>query len=505
MACFQQVESFQTLLKEDFKSLETASPNDLVHRKCVLQIKIFGADELLSIVCPSLIVIENIAQLVDGYCKLQLKKVDSLWINKCKLEIDQFGFKFCLSILSLSLSSSTDNNFSPKEIPQPNTQVTKSKPAYDNEEKDYAEIMEEEDDYSVPNCKINKIDRSQVKIINLIGVGQFGEVYRGIYTNEPGQEIEVAVKTCKSENGLSEAYTMLEFEHNHIIQLIGICPSSPVLILMELAKFGQLRQYLQSNRETIDLSTLVLYSYQLSTALSYLESKNFVHRDIAARNVLVTDHRTVKLADFGLSRLIQDYYKATNCKLPIKWMAPESINFRKFTKSSDVWSFAVLVWEIFSFGVKPFEGIKNSLVINKIENGDRPPLPEICPPSLYNLLLHCWRYEPTERPNVKQVESFLCDLLNSLSCDEKSETKSETKSEEIFDEEFKKSLMEIKLKSQQKQSIEDAQWLENEEKEMFGSCQFGNTSLQFSSSENQSLKSETASISSNNPFLDSRK
>lgn len=379
---------------------------------------------------------------------------------------------------------------------------SKQQTTYDNEEKDYAEIMEEEDDYSVPNCKINEIDRSQVKIINLIGVGQFGEVYRGIYRNEPGQEIEVAVKTCKSENenSLSEAYIMLEFEHKHIIQLIGICPSSPVLILMELAKFGELRQFLQSNRATLDLSTLILYAYQLSTALSYLESKNFVHRDIAARNVLVTDHSTVKLADFGLSRLIQDYYKATNCKLPIKWMAPESINFRKFTKASDVWSFAVLVWEILSFGVKPFEGIKNSLVINKIENGDRLPLPEICPPSLYNLLLHCWRYEPTERPNIKQVETFLGDLLNSLSSD----GRSETKSEEIFDEEFKKSLMEIKLKSQEKQSIEDAQWLENEEKEMFGSCQL-NTSLQFSSSENQSLKSETASISSNNPFLDSRK
>lgn len=83
MACFQQVESFQTLFKEDLKT-ETASSADLVHRKCVLQIKIFGADELLSIVCPSMIVIENIAQLIDGYCKLQLKKVDSLWINKCK-------------------------------------------------------------------------------------------------------------------------------------------------------------------------------------------------------------------------------------------------------------------------------------------------------------------------------------------------------------------------------------------------------------------------------------
>lgn len=177
-------------------------------------------------------------------------------------------------------------------------------------------------------------------------------------------------------------------------------------------------------------------------------------------------------------------------------MAPESINFRRFTKSSDIWSFAVLIWEILSYGVKPFEGVKNSVVINKIENGERLALPEICPPNLFNLLLHCWRYEPSERPNIKQIKNFLYDLLNSVSSPTSGQYENEP---EIFDEEFKKSLLEIKLKNQEKQSIEDAQWLEKEEKEMFGSCQ------QFSSSDNQSIKSETTSLSSNNPFLDACK
>lgn len=182
----------------------------------------------------------------------------------------------------------------------------------------------------MPNSKLNDIDRSRVKLLNLIGNGQFGDVYKGLYRNELDEEQEVAVKTCKSEkeNNLSEkfleeAYVMTQFEHKHIIKLIGICTDYPILILMELAKLGELRKFLQLNKATIDLSRLILYSYQLSTALSYLESKNYVHRDLAARNVLVCSFDCVKLSDFGLSRIIDcSYYKATNCKLPIKWLAP---------------------------------------------------------------------------------------------------------------------------------------------------------------------------------------
>ncbi len=153
---------------------------------------------------------------------------------------------------------------------------------------------------------------------------------------------------------------MQQFDHQHIIKLLGICSRSPIWIVMEWARHGELRAYLQSNRSRLrtDARTLVSYSHQLSTALSYLESKRFVHRDIAARNVLVSSHDCVKLADFGLSRWIENedsYYKASRGKLPIKWMAPESINFRRFTTASDVWMFGVCVWEILMLGVKPFQ------------------------------------------------------------------------------------------------------------------------------------------------------
>ena len=226
---------------------------------------------------------------------------------------------------------------------------------------------------------------------------------------------------------------MQQFDHQHIIRLIGICSDSPIWIVMELAKHGELRAYLQSNRHQLELSTLILYAYQLSTALSYLESKKFVHRDIAARNVLVSSHDCVKLADFGLSRYVSlsdicrqhfislffqrwiednSYYKASKGKLPIKWMAPESINFRRFTTASDVWMFGVCVWEILMLGIKPFQGVKNSEVIGKLENGERLPLPPRCPPRVYSIMLQCWAYEPLKRPNFKELKQILMEEQN---------------------------------------------------------------------------------------------
>lgn len=207
---------------------------------------------------------------------------------------------------------------------------------------------------------------------------------------------------------------MQKFDHPHIIKLIGVCSESPVWIVMELAKLGELRAYLRNNKHRLELSNLLLYAFQLSTALSYLESKKYVHRDIAARNVLVSSDKCVKLADFGLSRWMgedQSYYKASKGKLPIKWMSPESINFRRFTTASDVWMFGVCMWEILMLGVKPFQGVKNNDVIGKIENGERLALPSNCPPRLYSLMSQCWSYEPSKRPSFKDIKEILQEIL----------------------------------------------------------------------------------------------
>ncbi|ESN98379.1 hypothetical protein HELRODRAFT_84354, partial [Helobdella robusta] len=228
---------------------------------------------------------------------------------------------------------------------------------------------------------------------------------------------QVAIKTCKleadsdnAEKLLAEAYIMEQFSHPHITQLIGICSTYPVQIVMELAELGEMRNFLQQNSSGIDYLMLLLYCYQLSTAMSYLESKHFVHRDIAARNVLVSSVDCVKLADFGLSRMLMDenYYTASRVgKLPIKWMAPESINYRRFTTASDVWMFGVCCWEIMSYGVKPYVGVMNSDVIRLLESGQRLGQPMACPNNFYGILCRCWQMEAEMRPSFDLLQRLI--------------------------------------------------------------------------------------------------
>ncbi|KYN12384.1 Focal adhesion kinase 1 [Trachymyrmex cornetzi] len=385
MAEFSQIQSIQTLVS-DCKE----------HAKACIKLRVAGAAETLSITCSSLDQAESLADLIDGYCRLVTSSNTSLWNRK-----DAQPPKY-----------RQDGASSPAEKNSSKTGTILSE--------DYAEIVDEEGDYSTPATRDYEIVRNQVELGEIIGEGQFGNVHKGSYKGRDDQTVAVAVKTCKvdadlatAEKFLEEAYIMQQFEHPHIIRLIGVCSEAPIWLVMELARLGEMRAYLQSNKHRLDLATLLLYTFQLSTALSYLESKKFVHRDIAARNVLVSSHSCVKLADFGLSRWVEDqsYYTASKCKLPIKWMAPESINFRRFTTSSDVWMFGVCIWEILMLGVKPFQGVKNNEVIRKLENGERLALPNHCPPRLYSLMSQCWSYEPSKRPTFKEIRETLHEIL----------------------------------------------------------------------------------------------
>ncbi|EAW92211.1 PTK2 protein tyrosine kinase 2, isoform CRA_b [Homo sapiens] len=289
-----------------------------------------------------------------------------------------------------------------------------------SETDDYAEIIDEEDTYTMPSTRDYEIQRERIELGRCIGEGQFGDVHQGIYMSPENPALAVAIKTCKNctsdsvrEKFLQEALTMRQFDHPHIVKLIGVITENPVWIIMELCTLGELRSFLQVRKYSLDLASLILYAYQLSTALAYLESKRFVHRDIAARNVLVSSNDCVKLGDFGLSRYMEDstYYKASKGKLPIKWMAPESINFRRFTSASDVWMFGVCMWEILMHGVKPFQGVKNNDVIGRIENGERLPMPPNCPPTLYSLMTKCWAYDPSRRPRFTELKAQLSTIL----------------------------------------------------------------------------------------------
>ncbi|XP_040287584.1 focal adhesion kinase 1 isoform X3 [Bufo bufo] len=392
----------------DFTQVQTIqySSSEDKDRKGGLQLKISGAPEPLTVTAPSLTIAENMADLIDGYCRLVHGASESFIIRPQKE-----GERALPSIPKLANNEKHGVRAHP---------VSVSEEFSGDETDDYAEIIDEEDTYTMPSTGDYEIQRDRIELGRCIGEGQFGDVHQGVFMSPENPAMSVAIKTCKNctsdsvrEKFLQEALTMRQFDHPHIVKLIGVITENPVWIIMELCTLGELRSFLQVRKYNLDLASLILYAYQLSTALAYLESKRFVHRDIAARNVLVLSSDCVKLGDFGLSRYMEDstYYKASKGKLPIKWMAPESINFRRFTSASDVWMFGVCMWEILMYGVKPFQGVKNNDVIGRIENGERLPMPPNCPPTLYSLMTKCWAYDPSRRPRFTELKTQLSTIL----------------------------------------------------------------------------------------------
>ncbi|XP_045687496.1 protein-tyrosine kinase 2-beta isoform X3 [Phyllostomus hastatus] len=384
LAEFKQIRSIRCLLLEDGQA--------------ALQLGIEGAPQSLSIKTSSLAEAENMADLIDGYCRLQGEHKASLIIHPKK---------------------DGEKRNSLPQIPELNLEAQRPclSESCSIESDIYAEIPDET--LRRPGGPQYGIAREDVILNRILGEGFFGEVYEGVYTNHKGEKVNVAVKTCKKdctldnkEKFMSEAVIMKNLDHPHIVKLIGIIEEEPTWIIMELYSYGELGHYLERNKNSLKVLTLVLYSLQICKAMAYLESINCVHRDIAVRNILVASPECVKLGDFGLSRYIEDedYYKASVTRLPIKWMSPESINFRRFTTASDVWMFAVCLWEILSFGKQPFFWLENKDVIGVLEKGDRLPKPDLCPPVLYTLMTRCWDYDPSERPRFTELACSLSDI-----------------------------------------------------------------------------------------------
>nr|XP_009688600.1 PREDICTED: protein-tyrosine kinase 2-beta [Struthio camelus australis] len=383
----------------EFKHIKSIKCSSVEEGRAVLQLGLAGTPQSLAIKTSSLAEAENMADLIDGYCRLQGDLETSLLVFPRKEK---------------------EKRISLPQIPTQHIEERKSmlSDSISMESDIYAEIPDES---SRPRsgAQYYGISREDITLGRILGEGFFGEVYEGIYTNSKGERVNVAVKTCKKDCSpenkdkfLSEAVLMKKLDHPHIVKLIGIAEEEPTWIIMELYPYGELGQYLEQNKHLLAVPTLILYALQISKALAYLEAINCVHRDIAVRNILVASPECVKLGDFGLSRYIEEeeYYKASVTRLPIKWMSPESINFRRFTTASDVWMFAVCMWEILSYGKQPFFWLENKDVIGVLEKGDRLPKPDLCPPILYTLMTRCWDYDPSERPKFKELVCSLSDI-----------------------------------------------------------------------------------------------
>uniref|UniRef100_H3DL56 Tyrosine-protein kinase receptor Tie-1 n=1 Tax=Tetraodon nigroviridis TaxID=99883 RepID=H3DL56_TETNG len=270
------------------------------------------------------------------------------------------------------------------------------------------------------------LEWEDIKFEDVIGEGNFGQVIKAMVKKD-GNKMSAAIKMLKefaSENDHRDFAGELEVlcklgQHPNIINLIGACENRGYLyIAIEYAPYGNLLDFLRKSRvletdpafakehgtaSTLTSQQLLQFAVDVATGMHYLSDKQFIHRDLAARNVLVGDNLVAKIADFGLSRGEEVYVKKTMGRLPVRWMAIESLNYSVYTTKSDVWSFGVLLWEIVSLGGTPYCGMTCAELYEKLPQGFRMEKPKNCDDEVYELMKQCWRDRPYERPPFSQI------------------------------------------------------------------------------------------------------
>nr|XP_019968477.1 PREDICTED: fibroblast growth factor receptor 1-A-like [Paralichthys olivaceus] len=301
-------------------------------------------------------------------------------------------------------------------------------------------------EYELPYDPLWELPRDRLMLGKPLGEGCFGQVVLaeavGLDKNKPTRVSKVAVKMLKAdatEKDLSDLISEMEMmkmigKHKNIINLLGACTQDgPLYVVVEYASQGNLREFLRTRRpvgleywsdsrqtplDSLEMRELVSAAYQVARGMAYLASKKCIHRDLAARNVLVTEDNVMKIADFGLARDVHhiDYYKkTTNGRLPVKWMAPEALFDRVYTHQSDVWSFGVLLWEIFTLGGSPYPGVPVEELFKLLKEGHRMEKPPACTQELYLMMRDCWNAVPSRRPTFLQLVEDLDRTLSLMS------------------------------------------------------------------------------------------
>lgn len=284
-----------------------------------------------------------------------------------------------------------------------------------------------------------EIPRHHIKVFSILGEGCFGQVWKCEALNIDNKEgpMVVAVKMLKENAGEQERNDLLQElqvmkmldPHPNVVRLLGCCTDKdPVFVIMEYVSNGKLQSFLRHSRaqryynnmhgssNTLTSHDLTSFCYQIAKGMQYLSSKGIIHRDLAARNILVGENHTCKVADFGFARDIMTsivYERKSEGRLPIRWMAPESLYDNIFSVKSDIWSFGVLVWEIVTLGSTPYPGIPAAEVMRRVRDGYRLDKPEHCRRELYNIMYYCWDKDPKERPTFTELVDLLETLLLS--------------------------------------------------------------------------------------------
>ncbi|KAF5299462.1 hypothetical protein FQR65_LT01042 [Abscondita terminalis] len=313
------------------------------------------------------------------------------------------------------------NRYVPWELESPHSQITlqQSLPPKANDKWEYP--------------------RHHLKVFNILGEGAFGQVWKCEAYDINGKEgvSIVAVKTLKEnatekerEDLLSELKVMKMLDtHPNVVKLLGCCSEKdPIFVIMEFVTKGKLQSYLRNSRaeryynnmhgqsKTLTSRDLTSFVYQVAKGMEFLSANGIIHRDLAARNVLITEDHVCKVADFGFARDVIEshvYERKSEGRLPIRWMAPESLYDNIFTVKSDVWSFGVLIWEVVTLGSTPYTGLSAAEVMKKIRDGYRLEKPEHCRRELYNIMYYCWDKDPKQRPRFSECVELLEKLIVS--------------------------------------------------------------------------------------------
>ena len=302
----------------------------------------------------------------------------------------------------------------------------------DNQQQQQQPQMQQQQTNQRPRPRLREFPLSSVRFMQELGEGAFGKVFKGELSSVGNNNALVAIKTLKpgatqkTRNDFQrEAELMSDLRHPNIVCLLGVAfQEDPQCMFFEHMANGDLHEFLITHSPNIDsdisepdedqnvLSTMDMsfVAIQIAAGMEYLASHHYVHRDLAARNCLVGENLTVKISDFGLSRDIYaaDYYRVqSKSLLPVRWMPPESILYGKFTTESDVWSFGVVLWEIYSYGLQPYYGYSNQEVIEMIRSRQLLPCPEDCPSRMYAFMVECWHEVPSRRPPFSEIHSRL--------------------------------------------------------------------------------------------------
>ncbi|XP_062286287.1 tyrosine-protein kinase Mer isoform X1 [Scomber scombrus] len=278
--------------------------------------------------------------------------------------------------------------------------------------------------------------RSLLSIGKILGEGEFGSVVEGHLRQPDGTSEKVAVKTMKLESFsqreieefLNEAACMKDFNHPNVIKLLGVCLEvgsehfPKPMVILPFMKYGDLHSFMLRSRlgespMFLPTQTLLKFMADIAMGMEYLSCRNFLHRDLAARNCMLRDDMTVCVADFGLSKKIYsgDYYRQGRiAKMPVKWIAVESLADRVFTIKSDVWAFGVTMWEIATRGMTPYPGVQNHEIYDYLLEGNRLKQPPNCLDELYEIMYSCWRADPLDRPFFPQLREMLEKLTEKL-------------------------------------------------------------------------------------------